>query len=56
MATIGLDKLYYAPITEDESGLETYGEPAVLAKAMRRICPLRSPRQRCMPTTPCLRW
>ncbi len=35
MATIGLDKLYYAPITEDESGLETYSEPAVLAKAMQ---------------------
>lgn len=35
MATIGLDKLYYAPITEDESGLETYGTPAVLAKAMQ---------------------
>ncbi len=35
MATIGLDKLYYAPITEDESGQETYGTPAVLAKAMQ---------------------
>lgn len=34
MATIGLDKLYYATITEDASGNETYGEPKVLAKAM----------------------
>ena len=34
MATIGLDKLYYAKITEDASGDETYGTPKVLAKAM----------------------
>ena len=34
MATIGLDKLYYAPITEDVNGNETYGTPAVLAKAI----------------------
>ena len=34
MATIGLDSLYYAIITEDESGNETYGIPQVLAKAM----------------------
>lgn len=34
MATIGLDKLYYAKITEDENGNETYGTPASLAKAM----------------------
>jgi phi13 family phage major tail protein len=34
MATIGLDKLFYAPITEDEHGEETYGTPKVLAKAM----------------------
>lgn len=34
MATIGLDMLYYAPITEDENGDETYGTPAKLAKAM----------------------
>ena len=34
MATIGLDKLFYAPITEDERGEETYGTPKVLAKAM----------------------
>ncbi len=34
MATIGLDMLYYAPITEDENGIETYGTPARLAKAM----------------------
>ena len=34
MATIGLDKLFYAPITEDEHGEETYSTPKVLAKAM----------------------
>lgn len=34
MATIGLDKLYYAKITEDSSGNETYGNPAALAKAI----------------------
>ena len=34
MATIGLDKLFYAPITEDESGEETYGTPKQLATAM----------------------
>ena len=34
MATIGLDKLYYAKITEDTSGNETYGDPHPLAKAM----------------------
>jgi phi13 family phage major tail protein len=35
MATIGLDKLYYAKITEDASGNETYGIPVQLAKAMK---------------------
>jgi len=35
MATIGLDKLYYAKITEDANGEETYGTPKVLAKAMK---------------------
>ncbi len=34
MATIGLDKLYYAPITEDNNGAETYGTPVQLAKAI----------------------
>ena len=34
MATIGLDKLYYAKITEDEAGEETYETPVPLAKAM----------------------
>lgn len=34
MATIGLDKLYYAPITENASGEEAYGTPVQLAKAM----------------------
>jgi len=35
MATIGLDKLYYAKITEDTSGNETYDTPIQLAKAMK---------------------
>ncbi len=34
MATIGLDRLYYAKITEDENGDETYATPVSLAKAM----------------------
>lgn len=34
MATIGLDKLYYSKITEDEKGEESYGKPAQLAKAI----------------------
>ena len=34
MATIGLDKLYYAKITEDKDGNETYATPVPLAKAM----------------------
>lgn len=34
MATIGLDKLYYAKITEDQDGNETYAAPVQLAKAM----------------------
>lgn len=34
MATIGLDKLYFAKITEDENGNETYDKPQILAKAM----------------------
>ena len=34
MATIGLDKLFYAKITEDESGDEAYATPVQLAKAM----------------------
>jgi phi13 family phage major tail protein len=35
MATIGLDKLYYAKITEDANGNETYATPVPLAKAMK---------------------
>ena len=35
MSTIGLDSLYYAPITENSSGEETYGTPEVLAKAIK---------------------
>ncbi|ABZ85384.1 phage major tail protein, phi13 family [Heliomicrobium modesticaldum Ice1] len=34
MATIGLDRLYYAKITEDENGEESYGTPVPLAKAI----------------------
>jgi phi13 family phage major tail protein len=35
MATIGLDRLVYAPITENAaSGEETYGTPIMLAKAI----------------------
>ena len=34
MATIGMDKLFYAKITEDTSGNETYGIPTILAKAI----------------------
>ena len=34
MVTIGLDKLYYAPITENANGEETYGTPVQLAKAI----------------------
>lgn len=34
MATIGLDKLYYAKITENENGEETYATPTQLAKAI----------------------
>lgn len=35
MATIGLDKLYYAKITESDTGEETYGIPQSLAKAIK---------------------
>ena len=35
MSTIGLDSLYFAPITENSSGDETYGTPEVLAKAIK---------------------
>lgn len=34
MATIGLDKLYYATITDDENGEEIYGTPTQMAKAI----------------------
>ena len=34
MATIGLDRLYYAKITKDEIGEETYAAPVPLAKAI----------------------
>ena len=35
MSTIGLDSLYYASITENASGDETYGTPEILAKAIK---------------------
>ncbi len=35
MSTIGLDSLYYASITDDSNGEETYGTPAKLAKAIK---------------------
>ena len=35
MATIGLDGLYYAPITEAANGTETYGTPVKLAGAIQ---------------------
>jgi phi13 family phage major tail protein len=35
MATIGMDKLFYAKITEDDNGEETYGVPISLAKAIK---------------------
>ena len=34
MATIGLDRLFYAKITEAPNGNETYGVPKALAKAI----------------------
>ena len=34
MATVGLDKLYYAKITEGTNGEETYAAPVQLAKAI----------------------
>ncbi len=34
MATIGLDSLFYAKITEDTDGNENYDTPKILAKAM----------------------
>jgi len=34
MATIGMDRLYYATITEDDKGDETFGTPVQMAKAI----------------------
>ena len=36
MATIGLDKLYYAKITEDANGNETYATPSPIGKSYDR--------------------
>ncbi|MCL1951731.1 MAG: phage tail protein [Oscillospiraceae bacterium] len=35
MATIGMDSLYYAKITEGTGGDESYGTPKILAKAIK---------------------
>ena len=35
MATIGMDSLFYSKITEDASGIETYGTPVSLARAIK---------------------
>jgi len=35
MATIGLDRLFYAKISESDDGEETYGVPSILAKAIK---------------------
>ena len=35
MATIGLDNMVYAKITEDAGGVETYAVPQILAKAIK---------------------
>lgn len=34
MSTIGLDSMYFATCTEDDQGIETYGTPEKLAKAI----------------------
>ena len=35
MPTIGMDQLYYSEITEGTDGIETYGPPSILAKAIK---------------------
>jgi phi13 family phage major tail protein len=35
LATIGMDKLFYAKISEDDNGEETFGVPISLAKAIK---------------------
>lgn len=35
MATIGMDSLFYSKITEDAGGIETYGTPVSLARAIK---------------------
>jgi phi13 family phage major tail protein len=35
MSTVGFDKLFYAKITEDNNGEETYGVPMQLSKAIK---------------------
>lgn len=56
MATIGLDKLYYAKITEGENGEETYEAPVQLAKAMSADMSVELARQRFMRTMAHRKW
>ena len=37
MATIGLDRLYYAKITENDAGEETYGTEYYVLKGIRYL-------------------
>ena len=50
MATIGLDMLHYAKITEDENGNESYGTPQKLAKAMSADLSVELAEPRCTRT------
>ena len=69
MATIGLDKLYYAKITEGENGEETTVKPQFtdmgkrptkhpfsLQKQCRQTCRWSLPRQRFMRTMAHRKW
>lgn len=56
MATIGLDKLFYSKITEDEDGNETYATPTSLAKAMTAELSVELAEERCMRTMALRRW
>ena len=56
MATIGLDKLFYSKITEDEDGNETYATPASLCESHDRRAFRGLRRRRCMRTMALRRW
>ena len=56
MATIGLDKLYYAKITEDEKGDETYATPKLLAKAISADLSVELNEATLMPMTALPNW